>query len=126
MRIVDTDQAGFQVSGWKSLIDKHNLKSWDPRESIFSKYILDTIVKVARNSESVLYMILICNSNKCRLPVCSTNNPPCVYFESAVWSGHVNTGWFKREFSGKNKFAVIISSFITGIFWSFNDIVPGK
>jgi len=23
--IVDTDQAGFHVSGWKSLIDKHNL-----------------------------------------------------------------------------------------------------
>ena len=26
VRIVDTDQAGFQVSGWKSLIDKHNLQ----------------------------------------------------------------------------------------------------
>lgn len=24
--MVDTDQAGFQVSGWKSLMDKHNLK----------------------------------------------------------------------------------------------------
>ena len=26
VKIVETDQAGFQVSGWKSLIDKHNLK----------------------------------------------------------------------------------------------------
>ena len=25
VRMVDTDQAGFHVSGWKSLIDKHNL-----------------------------------------------------------------------------------------------------
>lgn len=26
VKIVDTDQAGFQVSGWKSDIDKHNLE----------------------------------------------------------------------------------------------------
>ena len=26
VRIVDTDHAGFHVSGWKSDIDKHNLK----------------------------------------------------------------------------------------------------
>jgi hypothetical protein len=27
VRIVETDQAGFQVSGWKSDIDRHNLKN---------------------------------------------------------------------------------------------------
>ena len=27
VRMVETDHAGFQVSGWKSLIDKHNLKT---------------------------------------------------------------------------------------------------
>jgi len=26
VRMVETDQAGFHVSGWKSLIDKHNLQ----------------------------------------------------------------------------------------------------
>lgn len=26
VRIVDTDQAGFQVSGWKSVMERHNLK----------------------------------------------------------------------------------------------------
>lgn len=26
VKIVDTDQAGFQVSGWKSLIERHSLK----------------------------------------------------------------------------------------------------
>lgn len=25
VRIVETDQAGFHVSGWKSVMDKHNL-----------------------------------------------------------------------------------------------------
>lgn len=25
VRMVETDHAGFQVSGWKSVIDKHNL-----------------------------------------------------------------------------------------------------
>ena len=26
VKMVDTDQAGFHVSGWKSLMDKHSLR----------------------------------------------------------------------------------------------------
>lgn len=31
VRMVETDQAGFHVSGWKSVMDKHNL--WKQRHN---------------------------------------------------------------------------------------------
>lgn len=33
VRMVDTDQAGFHVSGWKSVMERHNLPKQDPLDS---------------------------------------------------------------------------------------------
>jgi len=49
VRIVDTDHAGFQVSGWKSLIDRQSL--WEPDEITKPwKYSQETALKKYYNN----------------------------------------------------------------------------
>ena len=45
--MVETDQAGFHVSGWKSLIDKHNLKIWGKKY----RYLEQAIVKMKNRDQ---------------------------------------------------------------------------
>lgn len=37
VKIVETDQAGFHVSGWKSVIERHNLRRKDKRAFYFCR-----------------------------------------------------------------------------------------
>lgn len=41
---------------------------------------------------------------------------PCITLKSPIWCYHIDTRWFKRKFSGKYEFSVIISP------WGNNDI----
>lgn len=48
--MVDTDQAGFHVSGWKSLIDKHNL------DTNLAQYLLTSTNYLLNNDTQEVHM----------------------------------------------------------------------
>lgn len=91
VRIVETDQAGFHVSGWKSVMDKHNL--WTKKKMSEKNTKQFSFPKLSSFS-----------AKRGRTPIL-----PGVAFESSVWCYHINTWWFKRKFSRKHEFSVIIS-----------------
>lgn len=84
VRMVDTDQAGFHVSGWKSVMDKHNL--WRHRHNRASVWVFFF------NLEGKFQFL------------------PGVTLESSIRCYHVDARGFKREFPGKYEFPMIISS----------------
>lgn len=50
----------------------------------------------------------------------------CIDFESAIWCCHVNTRRLEREFSWEDELAMIKSTFIWSVLWSFYNVVPRK
>lgn len=54
VRMVETDHAGFQVSGWKSVMDKHNLgsKGEGEKEVVTFKKTKKTKTNIIKNIQS--------------------------------------------------------------------------
>lgn len=75
--MVETDQAGFHVSGWKSVIERHSLKKGPSQQGTGSSGPQSGI----QRHRDVL---------------------PCIALKSSIGSYHINTRRFKRKFSGKN------------------------
>lgn len=89
VRMVETDHAGFHVSGWKSVMDKHSLQRRYRRRC-------DTQV--------------LGHNQKCHSVHDKALLLPRVTFKSPIWCYHIDTGWFKGKFPRKDKFSMIISS----------------
>lgn len=77
VRMVETDQAGFHVSGWKSVIERHSLKKGPSQRGTGSSE-LQSRIQAHRDTL------------------------PCIALKSSIGSYHINTRRFKRKFSGKN------------------------
>lgn len=76
VRMVDTDQAGFHVSGWKSVMERHSLQNSDLSPAHTFAW---AVTRPTRSS-----------------PL------PRVALEPPVGGYHVNARRFEREFSGKD------------------------
>lgn len=87
VRIVETDQAGFHVSGWKSVIERHSLQE---RGSVSR-----SVHPIAEAARALL-----------RHP-----NLPCVALKPSIRCYHVNTRRLKRKFSGENQLSMIIATY---------------
>lgn len=77
VRMVETDQAGFHVSGWKSVMERHSLQNRDP------------LNRAHPNPDHTQHLR-------------SRNALPCIALKSSIGCYHINTRRFKRKFSGKN------------------------
>jgi hypothetical protein len=79
VRMVETDHAGFHVSGWKSVMERHSLKESDfvSKNAHFPR---------AQTAQSIA----------------SPGSLPCVALKSSIGGYHVNTRRLKWKFSGKN------------------------
>ena len=77
VRMVETDQAGFHVSGWKSVIERHSLKK-EPSQRGTGSSGPQSRTQARRDTL------------------------PCIALKPSLGSYHRNTRRFKRKFSGKN------------------------
>lgn len=75
--MVETDQAGFHVSGWKSVMERHSLQNRDP------------LNRAHPNPNLTRYWR-------------SRNALPRIALKSSIGRDHINTRRFKGKFSGKN------------------------
>lgn len=84
VRMVDTDQAGFHVSGWKSVMDRHSLPNSNPSPAHALAWAAP---RPAR-----------------RGPL------PRVALEPSVRGYHVDTRRFEREFPGKDELSMVVAA----------------
>lgn len=75
VRMVETDQAGFQVSGWKSVMERHSLQNRGPSTE---------------------------RSPRPRSRPTQVSALPRIALKSSIGGYHINTRRFKGEFSGKD------------------------
>lgn len=94
--MVATDQAGFHVSGWKSIQ--------------FESFI---------ESEFVYKIIIFCVSL-----TGNTQAESRVGFEAAVGRSHVDGRRFEGEFAGEHEMTVIVAAVVRGLLRSADDVVP--
>lgn len=85
VRMVETDQAGFQVSGWKSVMERQSLQNRGLQQS----------ARHGRLSRTARQSAL-----------------PRIALKSSIGGYHINTRRFKGEFSGKNQFSMVIATCI--------------
>lgn len=102
VRMVETDHAGFQVSGWKSVMDKHNLGEQRGGGKRKSSRLKAVQKKQTKTKHYKKYTI---NQSRHESPIL-----PCIALKSPIWCYHVDTWGFKRKFSGKYKLSMVISA----------------